>query len=182
MNRTIFISAFSASIALAPLHAQAPKPGIYYVTQDVLDERLAPSADAAVTNRIHRGQRVDVFESKSGWARVSKYYDGVVEGQGGQVARWVLASGLSTDKPQPLKQPSITRDPRIAEDAFPKVGEGGLTERDVRILHKGALKFLISGAVTRVVFGDKSTNKPNTYYINGGGPKNLFFTASDVNE
>lgn len=182
MKRIILISLFAAVSATARSHAQAMKAGTYYVKQDVLEERLAPNADAAVTNRIHRGQKVEVFEIKSGWARVSKFYDGLAEDKPGQVARWVLASGLSAAKPKPAEQPALPRDPRIAPDAFPKVGQGGLTERDVRILHKGALKYLSAGDVSRVVYGDKSTNKPDTYYINGGGPKNIFFTAKDVNE
>ena len=55
--------------------AQATKPGAYYVKETVLEERLAPSTDGSVTNRIYRGQKVEVFEIKDGWARVSKFYD-----------------------------------------------------------------------------------------------------------
>ena len=56
MNRTIFISAFSAAIEMTPLHAQALKPGSYYVTRDMVEERLAPSADSKVVNRLWRGE------------------------------------------------------------------------------------------------------------------------------
>lgn len=59
------------------------------------------------------------------------------------------------------------------------VGEGGLTEKDVEILNQGALKFLNSGKCTKVEFGDKSTSKPNTYYINCGGP-NILFKPSEL--
>lgn len=160
--------------------AQATKPGTYYVKETVLKERLAPSATASVTNRIYRRQKVVVFEIRNGWARVSKYYDGAVEGKGGQVARWVPASGLSFSQPAEFPQPSLPTDPRIAKDALPKVGEHGLTEQDVQVLYKGALKFLNLGKCTRVEYGDKSTSKANTYYINCGGPTNLFFTPADV--
>jgi len=159
--------------------AQATKPGSHYVKESVLEERLAPSNSSNVTNRIYRSQKVEVFEIKNGWARVSKYYDGAVEGKSGQVARWVLASGLSTNQPAELKQPSLPADPRIAKDALPKVGQSGLTEQDVQVLHKGALKYLNSGKCSRVEYGDKSTSKANTYYINCGGP-NIFFTPADV--
>lgn len=159
--------------------AQVTKPGTYYVTESVLEEHLAPSTTGSVTNRIYRRQKVEVFEVKSGWARVSKYYDGAVERKSGQVARWVLAKGLSSSQPAELPQPTPPSDTRIAKDAFPKVGQSGLTEQDVQLLYKGALKHLNSGKCQRVDYGDKSTSKVNTYYINCGGP-NILFTAADV--
>jgi hypothetical protein len=145
----------------------------------VLEERLAPSSTAAITNRIYLRQRVDVFEVKGEWARVSKYYEGSVEGKTGQVARWVLASGLSASQPTEPSQPKAFSDPRIAKDAIPRVGEGGLTARDVEILRKGALKFLNSGQCSSIELADKSTSRANTYYVNCGGP-NLFFTPGDL--
>ncbi len=159
--------------------AQATKPGKYYVTESVLEEHLAPSASGSVTNKIYHRQKVEVFEVKRGWARVSKYFDGAFEGKSRQVARWVLASGLSSSLPAELPQPYFPTDPRIAKDAFPKVGQSGLTEQDVQNLNKGALKYLNSGKCARIEYGDKSTSKTNTYYINCGGP-NIFFTAADV--
>lgn len=159
--------------------AQVTKPGTYYVTEGVLEVRLAPSATGSVTNRIYRRQKVEVLEVKSGWARVSKYYDGAVESKSGRVARWVLASGLSSSRPAELPQPTLPSDPRIAKDAFPKVGQSGLTKHDVQLLYKGALKHLNSEKCARVDYGDKSVSKANTYYINCGGP-NIFFTAADV--
>jgi len=159
--------------------AQASKPGAYYVNEKVLEERLAPSTNGSVTNRIYRRQKVEVFEIKDGWARVSKYYDGSVEGKRGQVARWVIAGGLSASQPPELPQPLFPSDPRIAKDALPKVGQHGLSEQDVQVLYKGALKFLNSGKCARVEYGDKSTSKANTYFVNCGGA-NLFFTPSDV--
>ena len=159
--------------------AQATKPGTYYVKVPVLDERLEPSVKGSSTNKIYLRQKVDVLEIKGDWARVSKYYDGEVEGKPGKVARWVLAEGLSAKAPKEPPQPAAPKDPRIAKNAIPKVGEGGLTEKDVEILNQGALKFLNSGKCTKVEFGDKSTSKPNTYYINCGGP-NIFFKPSEL--
>jgi hypothetical protein len=160
--------------------AQASKRGTYYVRENVLEEHLAPSSTASVTNRIYFRQKVEVFELKDGWARVSKYYDGSVEGKNGQVARWVSANGLSVNRPQELTQPTVPTDPRIAKDAIPKVGSGGLTEQDVQTLYKGALKFLNSGKCSRIEFADKSTSKTNTYYVNCGGLSNFFFTPGDL--
>ena len=151
----------------------------YYVKENVLEVRLAPSSNGTVTNRIYRQQKVEVFEIRGEWARVSNYYDGTVEGKTGQVARWVLATGLSSSQIADLPQPTISQDPRIARDAFPKVGQNGLTAYDVQLLHKGALKFLNSGKCRRVEHGDKSVNKANTYYVNCGS-QNLFFTAGDL--
>ncbi len=159
--------------------AQVIAPGTYYVKENVLEERLAPNAEGKVTNRIYVGQKVEVFEEKNGWARVSKFYDGVAESKRGQVARWVLASGLSSSQPAEPPQTLLSPDPRIAKDAFPKVGQSGLTEQDVQLLNKGALKYLNSGKCARVEYGDKSTSKANTYYVNCGG-SNMFFTAADV--
>jgi hypothetical protein len=178
MRRLITASLLVAFSGVA--FAQATKLGTYYVMEDVLEERLAPRSKGIVTNRIYRGQKVEVFELKNGWARVSRYYDGSVEGQSGQVARWVLAAALSTKQPDERKQPDVPNDPRIAKDAFPKAGQGGLTEQDIRILYKGAMKNLNSGKCVRVEYGDKSTSKANTYYINCGGLKTIFFTSAEV--
>jgi hypothetical protein len=160
---------------------QATSPGSYYVKADVLDERLGPQDSARSTNRIYRGQRVDVFEVRGGWARVSQFYDGAIEGLSGQVARWVKASGLSATEPSKAEASTSTktRDPRIAKDAIPEAGERGLSAKDVAFLHKGALKFLNEGKCTHVELADKSVSKPNTYYVNCGGP-NLFFTPDDL--
>ncbi len=162
-----------------PVFAGEFKTGSYYVKETALEERLAPNPRGKVTNRIYRQQKVDVLEIKGNWGRVSKYYDGQVEGEKGQVARWVLIKGLSTTRPADLAQPTIKSDPRILKDAIPKVGENGLNESDIKILYKGATKFLNSGQCENVEYADKSVSKPNTYFVNCGGP-NIFFTPSDL--
>jgi hypothetical protein len=155
------------------------KTGSYFVKESALEVRLSPNPKGKVTNRIYRQQKVDVLEVIGNWARVSKYYDGEVEGEKGQVARWVLIKGLSTSRPADLAQPTIKSDPRIMKDAIPKVGENGLNENDIKILYKGATKFLNSGQCANVEYADKSVSKPNTYFINCGGP-NIFFTPNDL--
>jgi hypothetical protein len=161
---------------------QATGPGSYYVKVDVLDERLGPKESAKSTNRLYKGQRLDVFEVRSGWARVSQYYDGAIEGLSGQVATWVKASGLSAKEPTkpPTPEPENPRDSRIAAGAIPQPGERGLTKKDIEILTKGALQFLNQGRCTQVEYADKSVSKPNTYYVNCGGPTNIFFTPNDL--
>lgn len=74
-------------------------PSTYYVNTRSLKERLSPSLKGKVTNVIYSGQKVEVYENVDGWARVSKYYDGAVEGVSGQVARWVSLQHLSTTRP-----------------------------------------------------------------------------------
>lgn len=167
------------SMIVTSTYSQAIKPGFYFVKEPMLEERLEPSLRGTSTNKIYYRQKVEVFEIKEGWARVSKFYDGTLEGKLWKVARWVDATGLSDKRPAEMAQPAVPQDPRIAKDAIPKVGQGGLSEKDVQILYKGALKFLGSGRCSRVELGDKSTSRPNTYYINCGG-SNLFFTPSDL--
>lgn len=171
--------AFSLALLIsAHAFAAAEGRGSYYVTADQTNEHLGPSAATSVTNTIYRQQRVDVFEVRGGWARVSDYYDGGVEGVSGQVARWVPAEHLDRARPADLAQPDLGNDPRI--QGLPKVGENGLTEEDVRILHRGARYFLESGQCKRVELGDKSLSRQNTYYINCGEPRNRFFTPADL--
>jgi len=158
--------------------ADATEGGSYYVTAPTVNVRLAPNANAKITNRLYRQNRVDVLELRDGWARISRYYDGRVEGLSGDVARWVSASHLSQHRPPDLAQPNLPDDPRIG--GIPEVGESGLTESDVLILHRGAKLLLDSGRCKRIEYGDKSVSKPNTYYVNCGGPRNHFFKPSDL--
>ena len=125
---------------------------------------------AKITNRLYRQNRVDVLEVRNDWARISKYYNGRVEGLSGNVARWISANHLSKQQPADLAQPKLRPDSRI--NGIPKVGESGLTEKDVLILNRGATHFLHSGRCKRIEYGDKSVSKPNTYYVNCGGPRN----------
>lgn len=90
--------------------AIATKPGDYYVTTDEASERLAPGRNGKVTNTLFKRQKVAVVELKDGWARVSKYYDGQVEGVQGQVARWVEASALSPNRPAEEKVDGVDKE------------------------------------------------------------------------
>jgi len=152
--------------------------GSYYVTAAKLNVRLAPSKNAKITNKIYRQNRVDVMEVRGGWARISRYYDGEVEGLPGKVARWVTTVYLSKQRPADKPQPKLVNDPRI--EGLPKVGEYGLTKKDVLILRRGAQHFLKTRRCDQIEYGDKSVNKSNTYYVNCGGSRNLFFKPSDL--
>lgn len=80
--------------------AEAVSAGEYYVAANRLSVRLGPSTAATITNTLNRKQKVEVYEVKNGWARVSKYYNGAVEGKSEKVARWVSAQYLSSSKPE----------------------------------------------------------------------------------
>lgn len=153
------------------------EPGSYFVSDDTVEVRLGPSRSTAVTNRLYRRQRVDVHEIQGSWARISRYYDGRIEDVSGQVARWVPVSALSPDLPAELAQLDVPLDPRIA--GLPKVGENGLTRRDVETLYRGAAYFLETGKCRKIEYGDKSTSRRDTYYLNCG-PENLFFKEADL--
>ncbi len=149
-----------------------------FVTVDRVEERLGPSKIAKVTNTLHCRQQVSLYEVREGWARISPYYDGSVEGAPVSLARWVPFSSLSISCPPELPQPVLQSDPRIA--GLPKVGQGGVTDRDVKILQAAAMYYLETGVARRIEYGDKSVNRPGVYYLNFGGPTNHFFTAADI--
>ncbi|MBI5270768.1 MAG: hypothetical protein HY856_13945 [Burkholderiales bacterium] len=79
--------------------AAAVAPGPHYVVVESTHERLSPDPNGKSTNVIRVRQKVDVYEIKNGFARVSPFYDGAVEGVSGQVARWVAAKDLSVTRP-----------------------------------------------------------------------------------
>jgi|TARA_R100001440_G_scaffold74262_1_gene99594 uncharacterized protein YgiM (DUF1202 family) len=74
--------------------------GNYTIKVNNTRVRLEPSYKGKITNTLHKGTKVYVYEFKSGWARVSKWYSGSVEGvvgdqMTGLVARWVPARLVS---------------------------------------------------------------------------------------
>lgn len=177
----IAVVALSFVGLLSPIEAREIAVGKYYIAVDQTQERLAPLESAKATNRLPRQQVVEVFEVRNEWARVSKYYDGSLEGVVGEVARWVPISALSQERPEDLPQPPELTDPRIDKDAFPKVGSGGITADDLDVLHRGALKFLNNGRCRFINLAAKSVNKSGYYYVNCDKmPSNIFFTKSDL--
>jgi uncharacterized protein with PQ loop repeat len=150
-----------------------------YVGTVSLEEHLAPKSDSKVTNKIYKNQKVDVYEEKDGWSRVSEYYDGEVEGVSGKVARWVETGALVDSKLEDNQISPSYSDPRIEEGAIPKVGQHELSESDIRTLYSGAIKFLNNGRCSKIEYADKSVDKPGVYYVNCGD-ENVFFTPQDV--
>jgi hypothetical protein len=145
----------------------------YWVRVDTLAEYDAP-ATGKIVNRVYYGQAMTVYSTQGSWGRVTEPQF---------TARWVLLAGLAESKPPEKKQrpvPASNRDPRIAKDAIPKVGENGLSQRDVDLLWKGANYMLKTGRCSKIEYADKSTSRTNTYYVNCGGASNVFFTPSDI--
>jgi hypothetical protein len=169
---------FVSLISVSGAHARAAESETYYVSATSLNVRLAPNRSGKITNRLSRQERVDVSEVRNGWARISRYYDGEVEGLTGQVARWVWLASLSKQRPGELAQPAAIADARIS--GIPKVGQGGLTSNDVQLLYRAASYFIDSGRCERVEYADKSVSKPNTYFVNCGEARNRFFKPSEI--
>ena len=71
----------------------------YFSTVEILNVRLEPNKKGSITSSIYENQQVNVYEIKQGWGRVSKYYNGEVEGKTGMVARWVFMEHLSKNRP-----------------------------------------------------------------------------------
>lgn len=90
--------------------AEIESAGDYYITQPGVTVRLGPDWKAKATNKLNKGEKVEVFEVKGDYARISKYYDGSVEGVSGKVARWVTTKYLSSTKPTTSK-PSSSNSP-----------------------------------------------------------------------
>jgi uncharacterized protein YgiM (DUF1202 family) len=95
----IFIAIFTASTAFA----EARSPGGFVVTADSLNVRLAANETGKVTDKLFQREKVEVFEVRNGWARVSEYYDEDVSGISTKVARWVFATHLSAQRPANMK-------------------------------------------------------------------------------
>lgn len=113
MNRIATSLLVASLFACGAAFAQVKGPGKYYVSVEKTDERLEPAASGKSTNVLRKRQAVDVLEVKGGWARVTKFYDGGVEGVTGQVARWVAVKDLSATRP--AEETAKKDEPEIAK-------------------------------------------------------------------
>jgi uncharacterized protein YgiM (DUF1202 family) len=95
----MFIAIFTASTAFA----EARSPGGFVVTADSLNVRQAANETGKVTGKLFQREKVEVFEVKNGWARISEYYNEKINGQSSKVARWVFATHLSAPRPTARK-------------------------------------------------------------------------------
>jgi len=158
----------------------------YYVTSEVLNVRLCPATACPITNRIYRQQKVEVFEIRDEWARITEYYDAASERlefpqvSGETVARWVILRALSKSRPADV---AFTRkeelDPRVR--GIPDAGLNGISAHESELMGKYANHLVRTGQCTGVEFADRSVNRPKQYFVQCTGENhNRYFTPEDV--
>ncbi|NAW69230.1 hypothetical protein CAG54_14345 [Vibrio sp. V27_P1S3P104] len=76
----------------------------YYVDATTIGVRESPEINAFVHRLLYRGEKVYLYEKKSGWGRISPYF--VYQDGGPEVAEWIPLQGLSE------QAPSITAEER----------------------------------------------------------------------
>ena len=69
MTRTI-LAVFIAVFTTSPVFAEATYPGSFVVSTDTLNVRQAANTVGKIAERLHRNEKVEVFEVKDGWARI----------------------------------------------------------------------------------------------------------------
>ena len=94
MTRTI-LAVFIAVFITFPVFAEATYPGVYVVSADTLNVRQAANTVGKIADRLHRNEKIEVYEVKDGWARISEYFSVDKQGQSVNIARWVHATHLS---------------------------------------------------------------------------------------
>lgn len=161
------LAAIAIILLIGAAQAADPAPKDHWVNANVVEERDAPNG--RVVNRLYVGQKVTVYRTDGEWALVTEPRF---------QARWVRIRDLS---PTPVASPpsATVADPRIAKDAIPGVGADGHTAQDVEILKRGAKWALDTGRCKRVDYGNKSVNRPGTYFVMCEN-KNVFFTERDL--
>jgi len=98
MTRAI-LAVFIAVFTTTPVLAEATYPGYYVVSADTLNVRQAANTVGKIARRLHRDEKIEVFEVKDGWARISEYFAVDKQGQSVNVARWVFATHLTSVLP-----------------------------------------------------------------------------------
>lgn len=159
----------------------------YFVQVERANVRLCPAQSCPSTNKLQRGQAVDLYEVKQGWARISKYYDSSAERAefpeitSETVAQWVRADLLTNTKPVEKR---FAPDPNLNDERITGIPDHpayDLSDRDVTILRKFAIKLLKSGECSEIDDGDKSLSKPGRYYVHcRGEASNRFFSQEHV--
>jgi hypothetical protein len=94
MTRTI-LAVFIAVFTTSSVFAEATYQGNFVVSADTLNVRQAANTVGKIADRLHRDEKIEVFEVKDGWARISEYFSVDKQGQSANVARWVFATHLS---------------------------------------------------------------------------------------
>ena len=88
-----------------------PATGNAFVTATRLNVRLTPNTNGKIISVLSRGNVVDVFETKDGWARITEYDNSADE----LVAQWVFEKYLSENKPTLEQQARAETDALLRE-------------------------------------------------------------------
>lgn len=122
--------------------------------------------DGKTVNTLYRNQRVEIFEVRGEWVRVTP---------DGFNARWIRQTELSDTPLGDVDAAAGMRnvDPRLK--AIPKVGEYGHTTADVKVLREAALQLLDSRECVQIADANKSVTVDGVYYLSCGEPFNRFF-------
>jgi len=107
MQPRLILAIISLILTAAPAAAQTTATtsdrqdtGVYYVTASALNVRFAPDGGGKVAKKLERGEKVFVFETRDGWARISKPFSGESVGLPGMAAYWVSLRYLSREETQ----------------------------------------------------------------------------------
>lgn len=145
-----------------------------FVQSERADMFSEPSSRGPRVNRVYARQRITVYETRNGWARVTP-----LEAS----PRWMEMRLLGPNRPaeQPAVQSTaIFSDPRIVSGALTVRPGSGLDAQDVEMLWRAARRALDTGC-QKIINGDKSVNRPNTFFIScDGEPRNRFYTTSEL--
>lgn len=137
-----------------------------YVSKDRATVYLNHNSNSKTTNTLGLGDKVDVLEDKNGFSRISKYYDGSLEGVSGNVARWIKSDLLSKTptKPNVIVNTELELALKGSDDFH--LYKDKFTEMSQELIFKGKCTlndFKEWGGWMR------STKKHNTYFTYCGG-------------
>jgi hypothetical protein len=159
-----------------------------YVSGDGLNVRYCASGDCCIADRLTLNEPVSVIEEQDGWARISVYHDATFRNpsctrpEEGLAAHWVSMTYLSDQVPDgadPNAWFGMLSDRRIR--GVPRVGDYGLTRRDVETIRRYASRLLLDGTCEGIDAGNKSVVEDSTYYVAcEGETEKRYFTARDA--
>lgn len=174
-----------ATIVAASLGvATAAAEDAAWVAADDLNVRLCASTGCCAVERLARDTQVRIEEERDGWARISAYGQSIPEGceAADAGAHWVSRRFLADEAP-PGWDPDLWHgalaDRRIR--GVPRVGDYGLTRRDVELIRRYASSLLLSESCSAIEAGNKSVSKPDTYYVHCAGEGTTrYFSAAEA--
>jgi hypothetical protein len=168
-----------SALVLAALLAHAAPAAAQtdlFVQSEHADMFSQPSSRGPRVNRVYARQMITAYETRDGWARVTPP---------GTSPRWMEIRLLGPNRPAerpPVQSAAIFSDSRIVSGSLAVRPGDGLDVQDVEMLWRAARRALDTGC-RKIVGGDKSVSRPNTFYIScDGEPRNRFYTAAELSK